>query len=341
MSSISVIVPNYNRAGLIAETLKNLLSQSHRPAEIIVVDDGSTDESVEVIKSFGKHITLVQQHNKGPGAARNKGMSIATGDYIQFQDSDDLLSLNKLESQAHILDETMADIALGPWAHVCIEGDKLLFETAVLQQSTPSASLQAPAWLLRGWSTIFQSLLFRRTFLIEAGNYRTDIRYGEDMEFLYRIFLRLPKIVIAPETLTLYRIDAPNKLSHDSGSAKRQRDLDWATCLRCMIEETRNHCNEIDRMTRWMFLANVRKHLRYIVPLDDHSEDLKQFLASTTREIPEPFLAATELAVRASERLRLALTGHRWMREIRATSPTPGQISLIGDMGLRINRSLF
>src|SRR5579864_366780 len=95
--NVSVIVPNYNRETLIGETISNLLAQTLPPSEIIVVDDGSTDKSVDVIRSFGDKIKLIQQSNQGPGAARNAGLRIATGDFIQFQDSDDLFSLNKIE----------------------------------------------------------------------------------------------------------------------------------------------------------------------------------------------------------------------------------------------------
>ena len=96
MADVSVIIPNFNRETLIGDPLENQLAQTAPPHEIIVVDDGSTDKSVEVIRSFGSKIKLIEQTNQGPGAARNAGLSIATGEFIQFQDSDDLFSLNSL-----------------------------------------------------------------------------------------------------------------------------------------------------------------------------------------------------------------------------------------------------
>src|SRR5579859_1319636 len=102
---VSVIVPNYNRETLVGETISNLLAQTLPPFQIIVVDDGSTDKSVDVIRSFGGTVKLIQQPNQGPGAARNAGLKIAAGDFVQFQDSDDLLSLNKIETQAKLLEQ--------------------------------------------------------------------------------------------------------------------------------------------------------------------------------------------------------------------------------------------
>ncbi len=88
MSAVSVIIPNYNRAAIIGETIENMLSQTLTPHEIIIVDDGSNDNSLEVLKKFGNKIQLITQSNKGPGAARNAGLAVATGTYIQFMDSD-------------------------------------------------------------------------------------------------------------------------------------------------------------------------------------------------------------------------------------------------------------
>jgi GT2 family glycosyltransferase len=86
----SVIIPAYNRAELIGLTLQSVLAQELGDLEIIVVDDGSTDGTPEIVRTFGDRITLLHQENKGPGAARNAGLRAATGEYAAFLDSDDL-----------------------------------------------------------------------------------------------------------------------------------------------------------------------------------------------------------------------------------------------------------
>jgi glycosyltransferase involved in cell wall biosynthesis len=330
---VSIVIPNYNRAGLVGETIENLLRQTLPPAEIIVVDDGSVDDSVKVIRSFGARVRLLEQSNQGPGAARNAGLAVATGDYIQFQDSDDLLSLNKLEAQAKLLDETGADIAFGPWAHVFIRNHQVKFESCVLQQSLPPKRIGLAAWLLRGWSTVFQSLLFRRTFLDRTGGYRTDVHYGEDMEFFFRLLAHPPRVTIAADTLTLYRVDAPNKLSHDAGLKKNRREMDWARCLSCMIEEIHASGLKTDEMTRCIFLSGIRKHLRYLKNTPEASTGLIQFLAKETRKSPEVGLVATELWLRVQERVRLFGSGYRWMPGYQAAPATLQQVQLIKDLG--------
>lgn len=86
----SVIIPTYNRASLLKEALDSVFSQTFSDYEVIVVDDGSTDETLEILKSYGDKIQALTQKNSGPGAARNLGAEIAKGEYLAFLDSDDV-----------------------------------------------------------------------------------------------------------------------------------------------------------------------------------------------------------------------------------------------------------
>src|SRR5688572_22450464 len=130
---VSVVIPCYNRESMVGETLENMLGQSCPPYEVIVVNDGSTDNSEAVIKSFGGRVKLITQPNQGPGAARNNGFKASTGDFIQFMDSDDLASRNKLEVQLSALQKTNADFAYSPWVRCEIKAGKIRFLNKVLQ----------------------------------------------------------------------------------------------------------------------------------------------------------------------------------------------------------------
>lgn len=101
---VSVIIPTYNRAGLVVEAIESVLRQTTPPREIIVVDDGSTDDTSDVLASFGNRIVAVRQENQGVGTARNLGMAMARGKYIAFLDSDDLWLNFKLELQVAIME---------------------------------------------------------------------------------------------------------------------------------------------------------------------------------------------------------------------------------------------
>src|SRR5436309_9355229 len=86
----SVIVPTFNRASLLRQALDSVLAQTFAEYELIVVDDGSTDDTANVVASYGSRVYFLQQANRGPGAARNLGAAGAKGEYLAFLDSDDL-----------------------------------------------------------------------------------------------------------------------------------------------------------------------------------------------------------------------------------------------------------
>lgn len=102
---ISVVIPAYNQAEYLSEALESVLSQTREPAEIIVVDDGSTDDTPAVLERYKRHVAFYRQPNAGISAARNAGLERATGDWVAFLDSDDIWDPRKLERQAALVGE--------------------------------------------------------------------------------------------------------------------------------------------------------------------------------------------------------------------------------------------
>jgi glycosyltransferase involved in cell wall biosynthesis len=109
---VSVIVPAYNRSRLITPTLDSILSQSHRPAEIIVVDDGSSDDTGDVVAEYGRGVKYVRIENSGPPRARNVGVAISTAPWLAFCDSDDLWHPEKLSLQVRLFEKAL-DVEYG------------------------------------------------------------------------------------------------------------------------------------------------------------------------------------------------------------------------------------
>jgi len=105
MAIVSVIIPSYNCARYVEEAIESVLNQTYNYLEIIVVDDGSTDNTREVLKEYigNGQIKYVYQENQGPGAARNTGIKCAKGDYIAFLDSDDTLTENSIEKRMNLI----------------------------------------------------------------------------------------------------------------------------------------------------------------------------------------------------------------------------------------------
>ena len=100
---VTVIIPTYNRASFLKEAIDSVLSQTYRNFELIVVDDGSTDGTSELLLSYGHKIKVIKKANKGPSASRNRGIKAAKGDWIAFLDSDDVWKPYKLEKQVQFI----------------------------------------------------------------------------------------------------------------------------------------------------------------------------------------------------------------------------------------------
>lgn len=115
--ALSVVIPAYNAGDFIAETLESVFAQTYRPLEIIVVDDGSTDSTAEVVKNYlqrndnGTNLRYIYQLNSGPSAARNNGIKSSTGKYVAFLDADDLWPEDKLSKQSGLM-ELNLDVVL-------------------------------------------------------------------------------------------------------------------------------------------------------------------------------------------------------------------------------------
>lgn len=106
---ISVVIPCYNGGEFLAEAIQSALAQTHPPCEVIVIDDGSTDDSASIAESFGPPVRVIRQRNQGESVARNRGIEAASGDWIAFLDADDVWMPSKLEQQLAVVDaETIA-----------------------------------------------------------------------------------------------------------------------------------------------------------------------------------------------------------------------------------------
>ena len=144
---VSILIPAYNSEQWIAETIESALAQTWRTKEIVVVDDGSSDQTLQIARRFAsKGVYVVTQPNQGAAAARNTAMSICQGDYIQWLDADDLLEPDKVERQMRSLDDYPGKRTLlsGAWAYFIYRNRKAKFSpTDLWQNLTPFE------WILR------------------------------------------------------------------------------------------------------------------------------------------------------------------------------------------------
>lgn len=129
MPKISIVIPTYNRGNMIEHTIYSILNQTYKDYEIIIVDDGSTDDTKQRLEKFGNQIRYFYQNNKGVSAARNRGIKKANGQYIVFCDSDDLFLPTKLEKQISYIEKHPSCEFLYTWYYKVYQNnnnDKIL-----------------------------------------------------------------------------------------------------------------------------------------------------------------------------------------------------------------------
>jgi glycosyltransferase involved in cell wall biosynthesis len=230
MGNISVVIPAYNRAALIGQTLRSLLAQTVPAKEIIVVDDGSTDNTAEVAKSFGGPVKVICQANAGPGPARNTGFRASTGEFIHFFDSDDLAASNKHAVQLSALEATGADIAYGPWLKGRFAETTFHPSNHVLQQNGLPRETDLIKALLTMWSVVPHAALFRRSIVEKAGGFPEDLFGPEDQQMFLMCLLAGAKVVHTPGTIEFYREGDPGKIT-ESPTGRSRRSHEWARFL--------------------------------------------------------------------------------------------------------------
>ena len=120
---VSIIIPCYNGDKTLRETIESVLAQTYKAREIIVIDDGSTDSSAQLIRSFGSQIKAEFNPNRGASAARNRGTELAQGEFIQYLDADDLLAPDALERRVAALQASGADVAYADWQRLEQQAD--------------------------------------------------------------------------------------------------------------------------------------------------------------------------------------------------------------------------
>lgn len=173
---VSVITPTFNRSAWVADAVRSVLDQTLREVQHVVVDDGSTDGTFEVLQELAAsddRVLVARQEHLGPSAARNRALSMATGTYVTFLDSDDLLPPNRLARQLRYLDEhPAADAVFGTQELLAIPGIE-----------APDRTSWASGRAQHCWST----MLVLRQEILDIGAFDESLWDGEDTDLTFRL----------------------------------------------------------------------------------------------------------------------------------------------------------
>jgi glycosyltransferase involved in cell wall biosynthesis len=213
---VSILIPAYNSECWIADTIASALQQTWIRKEIVIVDDGSTDRTLEVARRFaGPNVLVHTQPNQGAAAARNKALSLCQGEYIQWLDADDLLAPEKIAVQVQ-RSEQAGDSRLllaGPWAYFMFRPGKAVWHPV------PFSSLFCPVeWMLakfeRGAFLQTSTWLVSRELTSAAGPWDCRLTLDDDGEYFARVLLASKRVEFIPQAKVYYRISGFQSLSY-------------------------------------------------------------------------------------------------------------------------------
>lgn len=220
---ISVVIPTYNRGRLAVRAVESALAQTKRPFEIIIVDDGSTDDTRQLISAMGSDVTYCYQENQGSAAARNHGMRKAESEWIALLDSDDVWLESHLETMAKAIQATkgQANYYFADTIRPVEKGAGSRWQGVGFEiEAAFELKLEAAKWvLIQPQPMMLQSTVFKKRAYLQAGGFLTALRYRDDTHLFLKLGLAGPVCAVASVGTQMTSDDDPNNrltLSYDN-----------------------------------------------------------------------------------------------------------------------------
>ncbi len=233
---VSIIIPTYNRAHLIGETLDSILAQTYPHWECIIVDDASTDSTAEIVEAYVLKDSRFRYYHrptdrpKGASVCRNYGFELSEGDYLQWLDSDDIIGPNKIHVQLTALEENEdGAVAICKWAEFVADiADSKIYNNLKVYDNFYNMELFIEALSRSGGFLPFHAYFFRKELVHKSGLWLDELLVNQDGEFLTRLILKTRKIIYCDECLVYYRKSEVDNISNLYNEAKiRHAILSW------------------------------------------------------------------------------------------------------------------
>ena len=279
---VSIIVPIYNTSKYLKQCITSITNQTYKNIEIILINDGSTDDSNKICDNFKKNdirIKVLHQKNKGLSYTRNKGIELSTGQYITFIDSDDYVESTYIEKLVKKIKESDADIVQCDFKYVG-ECNTLKRKRNIVSFSKFTGHKKIKQLLLNdivetmAWGKIYKKELFDNIKYPEK-------KYYEDLYTTYKLIDKAKNIVVINEQLYMYRI-TDNSITNKIFNIK-QLDLIHASIERKNFIE--NNYKELTKYARGSICHNACKCLEKIFNSDKELKDLKEELSFIKKNI--------------------------------------------------------
>jgi len=272
--TVSVVIPAHNAERFIARAIDCVLAQTHQPNEIIVVDDGSTDGTAQVVQKYGQRVCYIHQKNAGAASARNTGIKAAKYHWIAFLDADDEWLPEKLQSQIELLRRN-PDLA---WANC-----NYIVHTYPGNQRTMAWPAQKAASLLSGkeylnsyivaitagMGWIPAAMIVNRQTLEQAGLFSAGTRYVEDLDMWLSIAYRRPQIGYVNQPLVVYHCGTEGSFTSEM-SYQEKLQCNFSLYRRHLKLADELHCRQqlkpfiIYRLQKWIFVLYYHRQFEQV-----------------------------------------------------------------------------
>lgn len=215
LKKVSILIPLYNAEKYIAATIDSILNQSYNNIELIIVDDGSTDNSYEIAQSYASEkVKIYQQPNSGGCVARNKAFELATGDYIVFFDADDLMYKDKIKNQMALAQQFGDDyVYTSQWIPFIGLQPPVKFPKKTIIDKDFDSPLD---WLTTSWKNRSGAVgiwLTPRKIIENAGKWDETLKVNQDGDFFCRVLLKSKGVKFADNAFMFYRRDVDTSIS--------------------------------------------------------------------------------------------------------------------------------
>jgi glycosyltransferase involved in cell wall biosynthesis len=275
-----VIVPAYNAARFLPSAIDSLRCQEYEPMEIIVIDDGSTDDTAAVVQRLGGDIRYVRQANAGPAAARNYGLRLARGEFIAFLDADDQWPREKLSIQlARLLAQPELDAVLGRIQYVALDGSEL-----------PGVRFQGLDKTVA--DVHLGSGLFRRRAFETVGVFDESLRYCEDVDWFFRAREQHLSMLILRAITLYYRIHKQN-MTQD----RRAADSFLAPVFKKSLDRRRSKDGQVRPLPRWLSYDEYEPGKALLVSAVIPAYNAQDYVAEAIQSVLAQTYASVEIVV--------------------------------------------
>jgi glycosyltransferase involved in cell wall biosynthesis len=290
-SLVSILIPAYNAQKWISASIESAISQTWETKEIIVVDDGSTDDTFQIAREFeGKSVKVVTQENRGASAARNMAYSLSQGDYIQWLDADDLLHPHKIEVQlvSEDLNRDETTLSCGIWGAFLHRKYRAKFNPSPLWNDLTPREWIVSRFRVGGWVQP-SCWLIGRKLAEKTGPWDERLSMADDGEYSTRLVATSKYVRFKPSSICYYRYGWPTSLSSKrSSEAWRSLSLCTKLCVNHLLhleesDETRKACvNFLKRVRSFLYTFSGQPVVLEII------EDFEELIGNLGGEVSLP-----------------------------------------------------